>query len=341
MITDSLRKTIAAPDVFKTIRGQERTKKQLAGALIMGRHVIIIGPPGVGKTTLAKNVARLLPTATLNDCDYHCSPSKPLCPACKAKRSKLKQVKGEDRFVRIQGSPDLTVEDLIGDIDPEQALKHGPSSILAFTPGKIFRANEGVLFFDELNRCPEKLQNALLQVLEEGVATIGSYAVDLPANFVFIGTMNPEESAATERLGDVFLDRFDTIHMTYPETLDIETSIVIEKGEKLPVAFSSPLLAATLDFVRELRDNKDVVRKPSVRASLGLYERAQANAFLDGRDEVTSQDVLDAVLSVLSHRIELRPAVKYLQTPEKFLADRWKSFAERNDAFKEAGGGDL
>jgi Mg-chelatase subunit ChlI len=286
-------------------------------------------------------VAALLPTITLNDCDYHCSPAKPLCPSCRAKAARIRQVKGEERFVRIQGSPDLTVEDLIGDIDPEKALKHGPQSVLAFMPGKIFRANEGVLFFDELNRCPEKLQNALLQVLEEGVATIGSYHVDLPANFVFIGTMNPEESAATERLGDVFLDRFDTIHMTYPETAAVEKEIVLEKGEKLPVTFPNDLLEATLGFVRDLRDNKDVMRKPSVRASLGLYERAQANAHLSGRDTVDAQDVLDAVISVLSHRIELRPAVKYLQTPEKFLADRWKRFVEHNEALEEAGGGGL
>ena len=59
-------------------------------------------------------------------------------------------ISGVDRFVRVQGSPDLTAEDLIGDIDPAKAIEHGPLSVEAFTPGKIFKANNGVLFFDEL-----------------------------------------------------------------------------------------------------------------------------------------------------------------------------------------------
>ena len=76
----------------------------------------------------------------------------------------------------------------MGDIDPIKAMKFGPLSMEAFTPGKVFKANRGVLFFDELNRCPEKLQNALLQVLQEKKATIGSYDVDIDADFIFIAT---------------------------------------------------------------------------------------------------------------------------------------------------------
>ena len=67
-------------DPFSIILGQDRAKSEIKGALLMGRHIIIIGPPGVGKTTIAKSIAELLPDIKLLDCSYHCSPNNPICP---------------------------------------------------------------------------------------------------------------------------------------------------------------------------------------------------------------------------------------------------------------------
>jgi len=297
----------------------------------MDRHIILVGQPGIGKTTLAKNVSKLLPEITVNDCSFHCVPSEPVCPSCaeaKEKKKKIatKKLSGEQLFIRVQGSPDLTAEDLLGDIDPVKALKFGPLSTQAFAPGKIFKANQGVLFFDEVNRCSEKLQNALLQVLEERRITLGTYSFDFKADFVFIGTMNPDD-ASTEPLSDVFLDRFDFIYMNYPETVETEFEIVKSKGKK-SADFPDRLLLSVVNFIRELRADKGIDKKPGVRATLGLYERAQSNAQVHGRNTVTIKDVKDVLISVLAHRISLKPSIKYLQSPSNFLLERFGNVEE-------------
>ncbi|MFP4524227.1 MAG: AAA family ATPase [Candidatus Woesearchaeota archaeon] len=325
---------------FQDIIGQGHVKDELKSAILMDRHLILIGPPGIGKTTLVKNLSKLLPSMEVVDCGFHCKPGHPLCPDCIARARKgeeapTKKVKGEERFIRVQGSPDLTAEDLLGDIDPLKAMKYGPLSLEAFTPGKIFKANNGILFFDEVNRCSEKLQNALLQVLEEGKLTIGSYDVDFDANFIFIGTMNPDDNS-TEPLSDVFLDRFDIARMRYPESQQVEERIVDTKGHRL-VTVPQPVKEALVRYVRELREDDKLEKHPSVRATLGLYERAQANAYLAGREEVSFEDLGKAVESVIAHRIRLKPSAQFLSTPEAYVRASYDKLMERVD--KETGGG--
>jgi len=196
----------------------------------------------------------------------------------------------------------------------------------AFSKGKIFKADGGILFFDELNRCPEKLQNALLQVLEEKKVTLGTYSVDFDVNFIFIATMNPEDSS-TERLSDVLLDRFDVIYMGYPEDAAVESKIVDMKSKKADVDFPEDILTKLTTFIRLIRESEKLEKLPSVRATIGLHERAQSNAMIAGRNVVDFSDVEEAIVSVLSHRIKLKPSVEYLKSPDEFIKEELHKFA--------------
>jgi len=115
--------------------------------------------------------------------------------------------------------------------------------------------------------------------------------------------------------------------MDYPEDTDTEKKIVMAKGNKI-ASVSDELLTLMVHFVRLLRQDEKLEKKPSVRASIGLYERSQSNALLKGRKNVQFQDIKDVLVSVLSHRIRLKPSVRYLESAENYLKEQFQKNIE-------------
>jgi Mg-chelatase subunit ChlI len=308
--------------------GDERTKKRILAILLAGKHLLLEGLPGSGKTLIARELAKALPPMKAVDCDFNCIPEHRTCPQCTSgkgalglrERVKVLEIPGEKRFIRIQGSPELTAEDLVGDIDPVLAFRYGPFDTRAFKAGKIIRANRKVLFIDEINRVPERLQNTLLQVLQEGSMTIGGLDIEFNIDTVFITTMNPEEHAGVYRISEALKDRLEKVRISYPSPED-ELRILKIYGTQLGAKISEDLEQKMVNIVQKTREDKDIEQPASVRATLAMYELAQSYALLRGNTTVNKDDLTEAALIALEGRLSVSPESPHYETPTRYLSE--------------------
>ena len=283
-------------EASRVIRGKRDFLELLAAGIFAGGHILLEDFPGLGKTTVAKTIARLIAGEN----------SRPLI------------------FKRIQFTPDLLPYDITGvDIfDPD-------TRSFRFMPGPVL-AN--IVLADEINRTTPKVQSALLEVMAEGQVTIGDSTHKPPEPFFVLATENPIESEGTFPLPAAQLDRFMMrLSLGYPdreselsilednpsakilESLSpaITTAEFLEIREAVKTAFCHPSLReAAADIVRDTRIHRGFSLGVSPRGALHYLEAAKARAFIKGRNYVIDEDLLVLAVPVLYHRVRIKSGAK-------------------------------
>ena len=304
--------------LFHQFQMPESVKEAFLSSLSSGHHLLILGPPGCGKTALANNISLILDDIEIVEgCPLNCSPQNPSCPWCLDARvqengHKKQTLPGVGRVKRIQGGGDLVPEDLIGAFDPEAALIHGIHSLQSFMPGKLLRANRGILLVDMIDRMPERVLNTLLFALESGNITIGAYEERIALDILVIAT-GSQRVLETLPLG--VLECFDTIYLNYVEDRTDERQLVVSNLERIypdKVPVSEVTIDKSIDITRDTRTHSEVERGVSTRGMLRYGELVSSLQEVEYGDE--EKIIRAGAYCTLPHRLQLAP---YSDNPGK------------------------
>lgn len=286
----------AVNEIKKVVQGKDEIIKNVMMAILSNGHILLEDVPGVGKTTLALAFSRVL---------------------------------GLD-YKRVQFTPDVMPSDVTG-----FSMYNRKTEQFEYVRGAAIC---NLLLADEINRTSPKTQAALLEVMEEGKVTVDGITREVPKPFTVIATQNPFGSSGTQKLPQSQMDRFlIRLSMGYP---DKESEIMILKGsgiacvDEINSVFSADQLldmqaSVTKVFVNDeiysfIVDISNATRESdlfdmgiSPRGTLAVLKLAKASAFVDDRDYVVPEDVLDVIKPATAHRVEISDRARAMKLTEE------------------------
>ena len=282
-------------EISKGIIGQKDTIRNVLIAIFAEGNVLLEGMPGMGKTQLVKTIGKVL---DLN-------------------------------FSRIQFTPDLMPADVVG---TNIVVKENDNTVFKFEKGPVFT---NLLLADEINRATPKTQSALLEAMGEKTVTVGKTTYEMPKPFMVLATQNPIEQEGTYPLPEAQLDRFlFKLNVEFP-TLDdlkeimdltltnksIELTNVLEGNEIVElrniikeIKIAEPVKEYALKLILathpELENGADIAKRyveagAGPRAAQGIIAGAKVRAVMEGRLNVSFEDIKELAYPVLRHRIIL------------------------------------
>ena len=218
--------------IFPGIVGYDDTVvPQIVNAVLSRHNFILLGLRGQAKSRILRALTTLLDPQTpyLRGCEIHDNPYDPICRRCRELLASnpddapIAYLSAEDRYVEKLATPDVTIADLIGDIDPIKAAKGGHELGSEYTVhyGLLPRANRGIFAINELPDLAGKIQVGLFNIMQEGDVQIKGYPVRLPLDVAMVFSANPEDYTARGKIITPLKDRIGSeIRTHYPATVD-------------------------------------------------------------------------------------------------------------------------
>jgi magnesium chelatase subunit I len=315
--------------LFPGILGYEDTVvPQVVNAVLSRHHFILLGLRGQAKTRLIRLLTTLLDEVTpyLEGCEIHDNPYRPICRRCRhliaeaGDDSPIAWLGRDHRYVEKLATPDVTIADMIGDIDPIKAARRGQdiSDELTVHYGLLPRANRGIFAINELPDLAGKIQVGLFNIMQEGDVQIKGYPVRLPLDLMLVFTANPEDYTARGKIITPLKDRIGSeIRTHYPAELEQGIAITEQEAwlERLsPVAVPMPRymkqVVEQLAFLA--REDKRIDKRSGVsqRLPISVLENIVSNAerrALKSREDQAVPRILDlySALPSITGKLEL------------------------------------
>lgn len=317
--------------LFPGLVGYEDTViPQVENAVLSGQDIIFLGERGQAKTRLARALVNLLDerVPAVAGCEINDDPFSPLCALCRARieesgdATPITWLSREQRYSEKLATPDISIADLIGEVDPIRVAEgRYLSDELTIHYGMVPRTHRGIFALNELPDLAERIQVGLLNIMEERDVQVRGYKVRLPLDIFVVASANPEDYTNRGRIVTPLKDRFGSeIRTHYPRELEHEIEIMEQEAHRYAVPDMNLLVPQFMkEIVAELthlaRRSSEINQRSgvSVRVSVANYENVISSALrrsvrLDENTAAPRISDLEGIVPSTAGKIELDSA---------------------------------
>lgn len=316
-------------ELFPGIVGyQDTVIPQFENAILSGQDIILLGERGQAKTRMIRSMVNLLDEEipVLAGCEINDHPFRPICHRCRQKiatqggKAEILWISRDQRYGEKLATPDVTIADLIGEIDPIKVAEgRYLSDELTIHYGLIPRTNRGIFAINELPDLGEKIQVGLFNIMEERDIQIRGYKIRLPLDVYIVATANPEDYTNRGRIITPLKDRYGSeIRTHYPRSISDEIAIMDRERTRFLEddgfqVYVPPFLKEIIAEITALaRKSSEINQRSgvSVRVSISNFENLISNALrrairLNETEVVPRMSDLPYVAASTSGKIEL------------------------------------